>query len=548
MRDVGGAIICTTTIQSDGTWTCDIPGPLAAGPYAVTAYVTTPDGWVDYSLPEVNFTVTASTPAVASPSAPLPPKVPITKRDLSWTLDIGGISEYRPGDAVHLSGSGLPFGAFASAELHSTPVLLGTDVANGSGTFSIDSTIPMDIEPGQHQFVVTVSADGANPSTVSAPITVLAPSGAPESPAEEPVAEEPEREQGTSLDHASASSNEWVAADRDDPASPSALTESVATVGYLWANPVVLGVSAVIALVLLLFVTFPAELLNATISEQLGHADSRRDRTPGWWTAFQAGIDRVPVVSGTILVLIAAVIFGFIDPRFGFDIVSLRVVLACAIALFVMVLVTNLVAGGIARRKWDLVPRIELRPLGLILAVLGVLTSRLLDFVPGIMIGMLAGLVLLGSSSATSRLRATIVRAMVIWAFAVVAWLTYSVVVGGLAGTSFGGNLFVETLVAATTEGLTALLVGMLPLRFLEGSTVFRASKRSWAVLYFSIALTWVVVVLPMNFVALRGPILQWAIVAIAFALLAVGVSVAFAIRARRKQAAEREIVGAGRR
>jgi hypothetical protein len=537
LTDAGGATICSTTIRADQTWTCDVPGPIAAGASAITAYATTPEGWIDQSFPEVDFT-SVSTPV---PTVVQVPQVRTAKRNLDWALDLGGISEFHPGDEVTLTGSGLPTGAFASAELHSTPVSLGSAYAGGDGTFTINSTIPLDIEPGAHSFVVTVSADGANPSTVNAPIIVLpAAADAPATPEEEPGDEAKPDDQKPPSAPASAT-GDWTTADRNDPASESALTESIATFADLWANPVVVGVAAVVALVLLLFVAFPAELLNATIAEQYDRAaENRGRRTPGWWTAFRAGIDRLPVVSGTILILIAAVIFGFVDPRFGFDIVSLRVVLACAIATFILVLLASLIAGGISRRAWDITPSIELRPLGLVLAVVGVVASRLLDFLPGIMIGMLAGLVLLGSAPATARLRVTIVRAMVIWGIAVAAWFGYSLFVGGLAGSSFAGNLVIETLVAVTTEGLTALLVGMLPLRFLEGSIVFRASKRSWAVLYFTIALTWVVVVLPMNFVALRGPIWQWAIVAVAFALLAVGVSVGLAVRARNKRVAGR--------
>jgi hypothetical protein len=306
----------------------------------------------------------------------------------------------------------------------------------------------------------------------------------------------------------------------------------------------VLGVSAIVALVLLLFVAFPAELLNSTLSEQYDRMiEARRARAPQWWTDFRAAVDRVPVLSTVLFVITAAVIFGFIDPRFGFDIVSLRVVLAYAIGLIILALGANYLTAAIAWRAWGLRATIDLRPFGLVLAIVGVAISRALEFLPGIMIGVFAGLVLLGTNSGTSRLRVTIVRAMVVWGVAVAAWIGYSVVAEPLVGTSFAGNLTVEVLVALTTEGLTALLVGMLPFSFLEGSVVFAASKRSWLVLYFSIVLTWVVVVLPLNFVELRGPIYQWAIVAVAFALLAVIVSAALAWRARRRaRAEEREL------
>lgn len=466
LRDDDGTVICSTTVDLDENWTCDIVGPLPGGDYVITAYTDTPFGWVDQSSPEVLLTVIPGpdpdpgpepepepnrppdpAPPVAAPApTPVVPKALPPRIALDWSLDLGGVSEYAPGDTVTLTGRGLPEGASVAAELHSTPVTLGSASAGPEGFVTISSTIPSDIEPGAHSLVVTASADNADASTISVPITVV--------PASTPAAEDDEAEEAAAAPSRNSAtvtttgpatdptttgpgSTAWETADRTDPASPSALTESLATVSYLWANPIVLGVSAVVALVLLLFVAFPAELLNSTLSEQYDRMiEARRARAPQWWTDFRATVDRVPVLSTALFVVVAAVIFGFIDPRFGFDIVSLRVVLACAIGLIILALGANYLTAAIAWRAWGLRATIDLRPFGLVLAIVGVAISRALEFLPGIMIGVFAGLVLLGTNSGTSRLRVTIVRAMVVWGVAVASWIGYSVVAEPLVGTS----------------------------------------------------------------------------------------------------------------
>jgi LPXTG-motif cell wall-anchored protein len=72
------------------------------------------------------------------------------------------------GESLHLSSSGWKPRSSVRIELHSTPVLLGTFMADGAGTVSATVTIPMDTEPGRH----TVVAYGVDPAGKAASVSV----------------------------------------------------------------------------------------------------------------------------------------------------------------------------------------------------------------------------------------------------------------------------------------------------------------------------------------------------------------------------------------
>jgi hypothetical protein len=85
-------------------------------------------------------------------------------------------SSVNPGGTITVNGGGFAPGAAVQVSIASTPTLLTTVSAGGSGSFSTTATVPASIEPGAH----TVSATGASPNsgtmTLSASLTVTGPS------------------------------------------------------------------------------------------------------------------------------------------------------------------------------------------------------------------------------------------------------------------------------------------------------------------------------------------------------------------------------------
>ncbi len=417
-----------------------------------------------------------------------------------------------PGDAVVLTASGLPPGLPVDAEFHSTVVALGSTSVKPNGTFSLPVTIPDDATPGLHHFVVTVWSPAGEAVVVEQPVTVVA------------------FPKGTVVRVAEASGGSAAAGtfvDRSNPGAPSSFTHGINSVASIFSNPVVIGVAAAAGLALFLLIAFPAELLNSTISEQYPRFAKRVPRAP-WLTRFTSWLEKTPIVGGLAITLVAAYIFGFADPGFGFDITSFRVVLACFIALFIVGYLASVISGRIIRRRWKLDTVMELKPLGLILTVVGVVLSRLLDFSPGFLLGLILGLSIVGSTTAAQRAKTTLVQAGVVFVLALAGWVAYSILSATTNPDDFGTALLFDTLVAVTSEGLTAVFIGMLPVKFLDGPAVFEYSKPLWAASFLVAAFAFVVVIVPSAWGELNGSLGVWIAIVGAFALVALGIYLYF--------------------
>ncbi len=520
-------------VNEGGVWECALVAPLSVGTHDVAARQVDRAGNVSpisVATPTLVITpvlIPIVPPPPPEPTAtptptPAPTTPPIVLLVLNWVLG-GASGEYAPGDSVTLTGTGLPVGAIANAEIHSTPQQLGTAMVDASGAFQIDATIPDDIEPGAHTIVVSISAAGAEPSVIEQAVMVVVPA--------EQKGTIPKSDGGEKLYDGGSIDGEGGTVDRNAPNAPSSMTSALDTVLDIIGNPIVIASAAAIGLGLLLFVAVPAELLNATLSEQYGRFTKRIPRlrtAPGWWAALKAMLTATPVVGAIAITLLTSVIFGFADPRFGFDLTSLRVVLACALGLLVVGFIANALTGIVVAKRWRLSTRMEIKPLGIILAVAGVLLSRLLEFSPGFLIGLLLGIVLVGSVGLRDEVRTTLTRSGILFGFAIIAWVVYSFTSGSLVDQSFGSNLFLETMVAITTEGLTALVIGLLPFKFLEGESLWKFSKPLWVGIWIFVAAVFALIVVPNNFAQVNGSLWIWGIVVAGFALVAIGLYVYF--------------------
>lgn len=96
----------------------------------------------------------------------------IVQQAISTTMAVtASASDVSQGGQVTLSGGGFAPNETVKIELHSTPALLASVPATGSGTFSTTLTIPAGTAPGAHTLVATGLTSGRSFST---PITITA--------------------------------------------------------------------------------------------------------------------------------------------------------------------------------------------------------------------------------------------------------------------------------------------------------------------------------------------------------------------------------------
>jgi outer membrane biosynthesis protein TonB len=329
-----------------------------------------------------------------------------------------------------------------------------------------------------------------------------------------------------------------------DPAAPTPLSEAVTTLQDIFRNPLTVAVAAGIGGLILLLVAIPANILDATIEanwDRIRAPFTRLIRFGDRVRKLTAKLPRFPFPAPLVIVL-ATVAFGFSSPEFGVDVTSLRMTLSLALGLILVVLIPAVITRIAMGRRWHVPAQIVARPGAFVLALLGVIASRTVGFSPGILVGLVLGLELARSARAEDRNRATTIRLVSTLGIALAAWIGYSVLTGlfGGAAPDVLGQLTLETLGAAASEGLAGVMVAILPVTFLEGRELFDDAKRRWVALAVPSAFAFALIVLPSVTTAEgpRQPIGLWIGVLVVFSILVAAVWLTFRIINRREERA----------
>lgn len=536
LRVVGptGIVLCSTTVGSGGTWSCAFPKSSATSARVLTIDPSS-GGMSSYSEAR-------SIPAL-TPAAPTTPRVvptlpadPTATTVTEWFLEFGGdLMNLKPGDTFTVTISGMPEGWSFEVIMHSAPRLLDAGRATGA-PIPLTLTVPDDIENGPHQIQVAATTPLGTSYYRYADAAVSGGVDVVETPVDAPASDG---------DAASGTGGGAGAIDRADPGAPSALSESLAPLERIVANPVSVLVAGGLALALLFLVALPTELLNSSLSSntsRLGRAygavDGAMNRAQDWLIA----VTRSRAAAAAIVLALVAIIYGFVDPGFGLDVVSLRLVLALGLALFVLTYGASWISGLIIRRAWGASGVVAIQPSIILFAIVGVVVARILDFSPGFLVGVAIGLELISASKRVSG-RAVFVQLGVVTGLSLAAWVVYSLFT---PGDDFAGVLVNDTMVAITAEGLTGALIAILPLTFFDGRELWDVSKRLWVTAFLVVATAFALLVLP---TAVEGTEVAdygvWLLVFAVFGLLSLAVWLVFARAAKREEQAEAEKVDA---
>ncbi|UTT62975.1 cation-translocating P-type ATPase [Microcella humidisoli] len=448
----------------------------------VEALPVTPDG-ASFALATSSTTPQAS---AISPAAVPGNQVCSTTvaPDGSWSCTTGVLAA---GERQFLARSNSP--VVGSLPVVGDYLVAGTFAASPIATTVLAPAPPVVPEPAEQPVAPAPEPVEPEPLAEIVDEPVLEPTPDPAPPVEEPAAQP------------APGGGEGGTPDRRDPAAPSSITGSIPTLGELFSNPVALAAGGGFALALMLLVAIPSELLNSTLASG-GHRLGR-----GYIVVQGAlarlnervnGLTRSPVVSAALLVLAMSVIFGFNDPEYGFDPVSIRLTLSMALSIFIVYCLAALLSGAIMKRLWGISSRLEMLPTALLLAVLGVVIARLIDFTPGFLIGLAIGLSIVGSVPAALRAKAILLQFGVVFGVGLVAYLAYSALRGipGFIDT-LPGVFLDDTLVAIVAESLTGLLIVLLPLAFFSGRDLWVQSKPLWIVSFLIVATAFSAIVLP---------------------------------------------------
>ncbi|MEO8528433.1 MAG: hypothetical protein ABI435_05090, partial [Pseudolysinimonas sp.] len=400
--------LCSTTVALSGAWACS---------FTSTSSVVARALDIDAASGAISAYSASKSITIVGPASVVTPNV---LEEWLLTFD-GDLSKLKPGDHFSITLAGIPAGWTVQLIMHSDPYLLGSAVATGA-PMTLDLVVPKNIDGGKHTLqVVATTPLGTNyfknlDATVIATDATDGATPAPTDPGDD-----------------SGSGNQNSGGDRSQPGGASALTGSIATIADIARNPITVAFASILALALLLLVALPTELLNSSLesnSSRLGRGYSAIDRALKRAQAWFIKTTRSPALAAAIIVTVISIVYGFIDPRFGFDLVSLRLVLSLAIAFFILSYGASWLASLIVRRFWGAIPVIQLQPTIILFAIVGVIVARILEFSPGFLIGIAIGLEVLNASRKIAA-RAVMVQLGVIAALSLIAWIIYSLFTPG---------------------------------------------------------------------------------------------------------------------
>jgi hypothetical protein len=333
----------------------------------------------------------------------------------------------------------------------------------------------------------TATASGLASATSSAsPSMTPSPTGSADEPVEVGASGSPSRTEEQQVAGGNPTPSPGSSEDAPaPPTGPGTFARSVPTLDEVSTDPVAIGGSALLAILLMLFVAFPGELFNDTVESNFAEISGwfRRGPLAGIGRAVSA-LPRGPIaVAG--FVALAALLNALLDPGLGLDISSLATYLGFLVALVVTLIAFDGPPLIVHRRRTGELGSMRVLPWTLLIVAVFVVVSRAADLQPGYLYGIVLGIVFGSKDAPRDEGREQAAGAAWTLAVAIAAWL----LLGWLRSTSpdpsdFVGIAAQTALAAVMVAGIEAVALGMVPFRFLPGAAVYRWSRVAWAALF----------------------------------------------------------------
>ncbi len=186
-----------------------------------------------------------------------------------------------------------------------------------------------------------------------------------------------------------------------------------------------------------------------------------------------------PLVS---FVLVAAVLGLLADPSVAFSATTLGQMLGMAVAIALIVGIYDGLASRSISRATGLAPRYRLYPIAIAVAFASLALSRVFDVAPGVLYGLFAGVMFVGAVDMKLQGRAYARSSAALIGAALAAYGVHRLVAGAAAGTSPSLLVIIVDTAAAALfiGGLQAVIVQLLPVRYVNGAKVVTWNRLAW--------------------------------------------------------------------
>jgi len=355
--------------------------------------------------------------------------------------------------------------------LPATPTPTPTPTASSVATAGRTAPPTVGAQPS-----VASSASSATPTPSSSATATPARTASPTSTASPSASPTPEQEVAGIV----GSPPPAVGGRKPRPLPGLGFASSVATPDLVRFDAGTVGASAFLALLLLLVMAFPGELFNSTV-------ESNYDEIAGWPRRL-----RLPGLGGVwsgpagvvFLLALGALVYSLLDPGFGTDAASVASYVGLLAGLVVVLGAFELPGLIMHRRRTGELGSLRALPWTLVAGAVCVLVSRLAQFEPGYLYGVLLGVVFSRPQTDTDEGRQGAAGALVTLLTAVAAWLALGWLRLHVTDGSFARIASETALAAIVVAGLESVAFGMMPFRFLNGAAVRAWSRLAWAALF----------------------------------------------------------------
>ena len=263
-------------------------------------------------------------------------------------------------------------------------------------------------------------------------------------------------------------------------------------------------IAALVTLLAITLITFPAEMFNRTLEENYAAISAGWRRRTAFLTpllrprsgpvrgigiAEQPGDAPPPQRSRgwrgfAIVTLIGGLLGSLLNPSFGFNEASaVGYVGALVTVLFGAALSAGIAAAYRSRRGVARHFSLTGLPGGLAIAAGCVLLSRAVDFQPGYLYGVLAGVAFAVAMSHVDEGRLTAISTAVSLGVGTAAWFMWAALheTASADGAGFGLAMLDTVLASLFVGAVVGASVGAIPVRFMPGYAIWAWSKPAWA-------------------------------------------------------------------
>ena len=311
--------------------------------------------------------------------------------------------------------------------------------------------------------------------------------------------------------------------------------------------------SFLLALLIAFLVPFPGTLFNKTVeanyAEIQGWVAGARNRWNGFLDRLfvgplrgvRRGLGRALMGRFGVWIFLAlsALIYGFLSPTFGFDQNSFALFLGLLIGLTLVTAAFDLPLRFYHRRRSKAHDAGVLRALWWTLgvALICVIVSRLAGFQPGYLYGLIVSIVFVTEITTREEGIGTWLASLWLLLLSVVAWIVLAFV----RSQSFDPwvSLLLQTiLVTFVVAGIEALVIGLLPMRFLPGHPLYKWRRAMWFPLFVAAIFGYLMILVdPANGYLSddsRTPVLVGIIFLVIFGVVSIGTWAYFTYRPAR--------------